>query len=129
MGDCACSSVNKLGVLGRCPWGACASLCCRDLRDKEPLDRAPAFFLGSGLDLVPDSGPVASLQKGGFKLLEGIYDKAPFASCVVIGIPRLQTPPRASIPYADPSLETAIGTYSSSIPFLSSDSSIVMLYR
>lgn len=129
MGDCACSSVNELGVLGRCPRGACASLCCRDLRDKEPLDRAPAFFPGSGLDLVPDSGPVASLEKGAFKLFEGIYDKAPFASCVVIGTPRLPTPPRASIPHADPSLETVIGTSSASITFLFSESSIVMLYR
>lgn len=29
------------------PQDACALLCCRDLRDKEPLDHAPAFFPGS----------------------------------------------------------------------------------
>lgn len=128
MGDCACASVNEPGVLVRCPRGACASLCCRDLRDKETLDHAPAFFPGSGLALVPDSEPVAFIQKGEFKLFKGVYGKAQFASCVVLETPRLQTPPRANMPHADPSFETVTAASSSSIIFLSSDTPIVMLY-
>lgn len=102
-------------------------MCCRDLRDKGTLDHAPAFFPGSGLDLVPDSEPVAFIQKGEFKLFKGVYGKAPFASCVVLETPRLQTPPRANMPHADP-FETVTAASSSSIIFLSSDTPIVMLY-
>ena len=115
-------------MLVRCPRGACASLCCSDLRGKETLDHAPAFFPGSGLDLVPDSELVAFIQKGEFKLFEGVYDKAPFASCVVLETARLQTPPRANMPHADTSFETVTATSSFSIIFLSSDTPIVMLY-
>lgn len=113
-------------MLVRCPRGACASLCCRDLRDKEPLDHAPAFFPDSGL---PDSAPVAPIQKGEFKLFDGLIDKAVFASGVALGTPRLLTPSRASVPHADPSFETVTATSSSSITFLSSHSHAVLLIQ
>lgn len=126
MGDCACASVKELGVLVRCPRGACASLCCRDLRDKEPLDHAPAFFADSGL---PDSAPVAPILKGAFKLFDGPTDKAVFASDVALEPPRLLTPSRANVPHADPSFETVTATSSSRITFLSSHSHGVLLIQ
>lgn len=94
----------------RCPWGACASLCCRDLRDKEPLQHAPAFFPGSGLDLLPNSEPVATIREGAFKLYERLKDKALIASGVALETPRLPTPPRANMSHVDPSFETATAT-------------------
>lgn len=128
MGDCACASMDELGVLVRCLRGACASLCCRDLRDKEPLDHAPAFP-GGGLDLLPDRGPVAPIQKREFKLFEGLMDKAMFASRVALETPRIQMPPRANVPHSDPSFETVIATYGSSITFLPSNLHAVPLIQ
>lgn len=129
MGDCACAGVNEPGVLVRCLRGACASLCCRDLRDKEPLDHASAFSPGSGLELLPDSEPVAPVQQGEFKLFGGFIDNALFASGVTLETPRLQTPPRANVPHADPSFETATAASGSSITFLYSHRHIVPLMQ
>lgn len=97
-------------MLARCPWGACAPPCCRDLRDKEPLDHAPGFFTSSELALLPDREPVALTQKGEFKLFEGLTDKVLFASGVALETPRLQAPPRAKVPDADPFFETVTAT-------------------
>lgn len=63
------------------------------MRDKEPLDRAPAFLRDSGLDLLPNSECVAPFQEGDFELCEGLQDKAVFASDVALETPRLPTPP------------------------------------
>lgn len=117
MDDCACASVKAFGVLACCPRGACAPLCCRDLRDKEPLDHAPAFFPGGGLDVLLHNEPVAPIQKGEFKLCEGLTDKALFTSGVALETLRLRTPPRASVTHADPSFETVTATSSSRITF------------
>lgn len=63
--------------------GAHAHLCVAGTCGiKSPWTTRPPSSQASGLDWLPGSEPVASVQKGEFKLFEGLTDKALFASGV-----------------------------------------------
>lgn len=89
-----------------CDAGTCGIKTRRPPRPPSLTARPPSSKAVSELGSGPQPEPVASVQRGGggreFKLFEGSTDKTLLVFDVTLETPKLQAPPPACVPHADP---------------------------